>query len=240
MAELSYCVFCGSRHGVRPAYAAAAAALGKALVGRRLGLVYGGGNVGLMGVIADSVLAAGGRVTGVIPHGLEVREVGHPSLSELLVVDSMHERKHLMSELSSGFVALPGGIGTFEELFEISAWAQLGMHRKPVALLNVAGYYDRLLAMLDHAVGEGFVESERREQLIVDDEPDRLLDRMAGYDAPNVPRWLGSKKTELGRHRGELDPCDAVGDTADISPLQKGPARKRDASSQTGLPRGEA
>ena len=191
MTDLAYCVFCGSRHGRRPEYAAAAGALGKALVKRGLGLVYGGGSVGLMGVIADSVLASGVKAVGVIPYGLQVREVGHGSLSELRVVDSMHARKHLMSELSSGFIALPGGIGTLEELFEISAWAQLGMHRKPVALLNIAGYYERLLAMLDHAVDEGFVEPRRRQQLIVDDNPDRLLERMSRYEALDVPRWEG-------------------------------------------------
>ncbi len=188
---LFYCVFCGSRSGVRADYGDAAAALGRALVDRGIGLVYGGGSVGLMGRIADSVMAAGGRVTGVIPYGLQVREVGHTSLSELVVVDSMHERKHLMSELASGFIALPGGIGTFEELFEISAWAQLGMHRKPVGVLNVAGYYDALLGMLDYAVQEGFLDGPRREQLLVDDHPDRLLERMHAYRAPDGPRWSG-------------------------------------------------
>ena len=194
MADRAYCVFCGSRPGARPEYAAAARALGKALVGRDLGLVYGGGSVGLMGIIADAVLALDGRVVGVIPSALEMREVGHRSLSELRVVGSMHERKHLMSELSSGFVALPGGIGTLEELFETSSCAQLGMHRKPVALLNVAGYYDYLLAMLDHAVDEGFVELRQREQLIIDVDPGRLLARMDEYEAPDGRRWVGQEE----------------------------------------------
>lgn len=186
----SVCVYCGSNPGRQPAYAEAARRLGEALVERGLGLVYGGASVGVMGVLADTVLALGGRVTGVIPEALVRREVAHPGLSELRVTGSMHERKTLMAELADGFVALPGGIGTLEELFEAWTWAQLGLHGKPCGLLNVAGYFDGLLAFLDHAVAERFVKEPHRGMLIVGDEPDDLLRRFEAYEAPAVRKWI--------------------------------------------------
>ncbi|HEX9187660.1 MAG TPA: TIGR00730 family Rossman fold protein [Vicinamibacteria bacterium] len=184
------CVFCGSSPGRDPRYAAAAAALGRALATRGLGLVFGGGSVGLMGVLADHALAAGGRVTGVIPHGLAARELAHRGVEDTRVVPTMHARKALMAELADGFVALPGGIGTFEELFEILTWGQLGIHRKPVGVLNVAGYYDPLEALLDHAVAEGFVSAVNRRLVIVDSEGERLLDRLASHEPPPGPAWI--------------------------------------------------
>ncbi|GAB4039895.1 MAG: TIGR00730 family Rossman fold protein [Rubrivivax sp.] len=176
---MKLCVYCGSRHGVRPAYTEAARALGT-LIGRGgHGLVYGGGNVGLMGVVADAVLAAGGPVTGVIPEALVQREVGHPGLSEQIVVPDMHVRKRLMAERADAFVALPGGIGTFEELYEVWTWRQLGYHDKPIGLLNVAGFYDGLLAFMDHTVGQGFLDPAQRAVPLVDTDPARLLARLA-------------------------------------------------------------
>ena len=172
------CVFTGSRHGSRPDYADAAKTLGHELVARGYGLVYGGGNVGLMTVIADAVLESNGHVTGVIPNALVSKEVAHLGLSDLRVVDSMHERKALMAQLSDGFIAMPGGIGTMEEFFEVLSWAQLGLHEKPCALLNVGGYYDPLIQFLDHAVEQGFIKPKHRALLIVESDPDRLLDRL--------------------------------------------------------------
>jgi uncharacterized protein (TIGR00730 family) len=174
------CVFCGSSAGTRPEYLAAARALGRVLAERGVGLVYGGASVGLMGAVADAALAAGGHVAGVIPRALVEREIAHPGLSELHVVRTMHERKALMNELSDGFVALPGGIGTLEELFEVWTWAQLGVHGKPCALLDVAGFYAPLLAFLDHARDEGFVRERQRAMLLVDDDAARLVERMTG------------------------------------------------------------
>ena len=171
------CVFTGSRHGARSEYAEAAKRLGRDLVARNYGLVYGGGNVGLMTVIADTVLELNGHVTGVIPGSLVGKEVAHRGLSDLRVVDSMHERKALMAELSDGFIAMPGGIGTMEEFFEVLSWAQLGIHEKPCGLLNVAGYYDPLIQFLDHAVAEDFIKPKHRALLIVESESARLLDR---------------------------------------------------------------
>lgn len=173
------CVYCGSSQGRLPVYADAARALGRALVARDLGLVYGGASIGLMGAVANTVLQQGGRAVGVIPQALARKEVAHTTLTELHVTQSMHERKTLMAELSDGFIALPGGIGTFEELFEIWTWAQLGIHAKPVGLLNVAGYYDALIAFLDHATHEQFLKPAQRALLIVDADPDALLARMA-------------------------------------------------------------
>ena len=160
------------------------------LARRGLMLVYGGARRGLMGALADAALEDGGRVTGVIPRGLWTREIGHTGLSELLVVDSMHERKALMAERSDAFVALPGGIGTMEELFEAWTWAVLGIHAKPIALLNVGGFFDPLLAMLDHMTEQGFLRDAHRRMLVVDDDPERLLDRLAAYEPPSGPRWL--------------------------------------------------
>ena len=184
------CVFCGSSHGASPVYTEAARDLGRRIAGRGLGLVYGGGQVGLMGEVADAALAAGGEVIGVIPYALEAREVGHRGLTEMHVVDSMHERKALMADLSDGFLALPGGIGTLEELFEVWTWGQLGLHAKPCALLDVAGYYSPLLAFLDHTVDEGFLREAHRAVLLVDADPEALLDRMAGFTPPAVEKWI--------------------------------------------------
>ena len=188
--ERKICVFTGSRHGAMPAYADAAKQLARDLVERGFGLVYGGGNVGLMNIIADAVLEHGGHVTGVIPNALVSKEVAHRGLSELRVVNSMHERKALMAELSDGFIALPGGIGTMEEFFEVLSWAQLGIHNKPCGLLNVSGYYDPLIEFLDHAVSQDFVKPKHRALLIVEHEPMTLLDRFAKIlAAPPVKKF---------------------------------------------------
>ena len=186
----SVCVFCGSNSGASPAYAEAAARLGRALVRRGLTLVYGGGRVGLMGVVADAALAAGGRVIGVIPEALATRELAHSGVTEMRVVGSMHERKALMSELSDGFLALPGGIGTLEEWFEVWTWCQLGFQPKPCGLLNVAGYYDHLLAFLDHMTRERFLTGTHRSMAIVGDDPELLLDRLASYQPPRARKWI--------------------------------------------------
>jgi uncharacterized protein (TIGR00730 family) len=183
-------VFCGSSVGARPNYGAAADALGVALARRGQRLVYGGGDVGLMGVLADAALAAGGEVVGVIPQHLVDREIAHRALSELRVVSSMHERKATMAELADGFVVLPGGIGTLEEFFEVWTWGQLGLHVKPYGLLNVDGYFDPLLRFLDHAVTERFVRPEHRDLLVVEDQVDRLLDRLETHVTPVLPKWV--------------------------------------------------
>jgi uncharacterized protein (TIGR00730 family) len=186
----SICVFCGSSSGSQDAYRAAAEAVGKRLAERKLRLVFGGGSCGLMGVVADAAIAAGGQVTGVIPKAIERREFAHRGLSDLRVVDSMHQRKAMMAELSDGFIALPGGLGTLEELFEVLTWAQLGIHEKPVALLNVAGYFDPLLALLDHHVREGFLRPEHHALLMHGDDIDDLLERMAKHEPTIVDKWL--------------------------------------------------
>lgn len=177
------CVFTGSRFGASKAYTATAQALGHALVEGGFGLVYGGGKVGLMTVIADTVLQFKGHVTGVIPDALVTKEVAHEGLSDLRIVQSMHERKALMAELSDGFIAMPGGIGTMEEFFEVLSWAQLGLHNKPCALLNVYGYYDALIDFLDAAVSEDFIKPKHRALLIVESDPRRLIDRMGSLIA---------------------------------------------------------
>jgi uncharacterized protein (TIGR00730 family) len=171
------CIFTGSRQGKSPDYAAAAEQLGHELVARGYGLVYGGGNVGLMNVIADAVLGLSGEVIGVIPNSLVSKEVAHRGLTELRVVGSMHERKAVMAELSDGFIAMPGGIGTMEEFFEVLSWTQLGLHDKPCGLLNVAGYYDRLIQFLDHAVTDDFIKYKHRALMLVEEVPAKLLDR---------------------------------------------------------------
>lgn len=176
---ITLCVFCGSRHGAKPVYAEATRAVGTALAERGWQLVYGGGNVGLMGVLADAARDGGARVTGVIPQSLMAREVGHRGLDELLIVPSMHARKRRMAERADAFLALPGGLGTFEELFEIWTWRQLGYHQRPIALLNTAGYYDPLLRFLQDAVSQGFITRAQSEMLLVDDDPAALLDRIA-------------------------------------------------------------
>lgn len=184
------CVFCGSSPGRLPDYRAAAEALGRLIAARELGLVYGGASVGLMGAVADACLAAGGEVIGVIPHALAAREVAHQGLADLRVVGSMHERKALMAELSDAFVALPGGIGTFEELFEVWTWTQLGSHGKPCGFLNVAGFYDPLLGFLDTVVEAGFLKPVHRDMLQVADRPEALLDLLADYRPPLAAKWI--------------------------------------------------
>ncbi|EPY03102.1 TIGR00730 family Rossman fold protein [Magnetospirillum fulvum] len=180
------CVFCGSSFGARPAYTEAARALGRLLVDRELELVYGGGNVGLMGVIADEVLAAGGRAIGVIPDSMVTREVAHTGLTELHVVDSMHARKALMAELSDGFIAMPGGIGTLDELFEVWTWSQIGIHAKPLGFLDVEGYYTHLQVFLDHVAAEGFMRARHRTMVAVEADPVGLLSAMGGFEAPET------------------------------------------------------
>ncbi len=184
-AALSVCVYCGSRDGADPAFAEAATAIGRGIAARGWQLVYGGGRAGLMGRVADAALAAGGRVVGVIPRSLMEREVGHAGLSELHVVETMHQRKRLMAERSDAFIALPGGIGTFEELFEVWTWRQLGYHDKPVGLLNASGYYDTLLGFLDQTVSQGFVSAPQHALLQVATAPEALLDAI-GRAAPHA------------------------------------------------------
>jgi len=184
------CVFCGSSNGFQPVYAEAARTLGKILANRRIGLVYGGGNVGLMGTIADAVLEEGGEVIGVIPEALVGRELAHRAVTELIVVRSMHDRKAKMAAISDGFVAMPGGYGTFEEFCEIITWAQLGLHRKPCAILNVEGYYDPLLVLFDRAVSEGFVNPSNRRLVLQETDPHRLLDVLANYTPPQTEKWI--------------------------------------------------
>ena len=189
------CVFAGSSPGRQPAYIEAARVLGRTLAARRCGLVYGGARVGLMGTVADAMLDAGGTVTGVIPQRLVGREIAHPRLTELHVVESMHQRKALMVTLADRFIALPGGLGTFEELFEVLTWAQLGIHRKPCGLLNIAGYYDPLLVLMEHAVGERFLRPEHAERLIVESDVSRLLTRLEDTPPASVDKWLDRART---------------------------------------------
>jgi uncharacterized protein (TIGR00730 family) len=186
------CVYCGSSPGARTEYAQAARQLGQALVSRDIGLVYGGSHVGLMGEIADSVLKAGGTVTGVVPRGLVDKEVAFTELPDLRVVPSMHERKALMVELSDAFIALPGGLGTFEEFFEALTWAQLSLHQKPCGLLNVAGYFAALMSFLDYVVDEQFIKHEHRSLLLIEESPEALLDRIEAYQPPVVDKagWI--------------------------------------------------
>jgi uncharacterized protein (TIGR00730 family) len=184
------CVFCGSNAGARSAYTEAAAEVGRAIAARGLSLVYGGAAVGLMGTLADAALAAGGKVIGVIPKALVEREIAHAGLTELHAVKSMHERKAMMADRSDAFLALPGGAGTLEEVFEAWTWAQLGHHQKPVGLLNVDGFFDDLIAFLDHQCRERFIRQEHRDMLIVESDPNRLLDRFAQYQPPVVEKWI--------------------------------------------------
>ncbi|EKT4541168.1 TIGR00730 family Rossman fold protein [Pseudomonas sp. NBRC 111118] len=186
----SVCVFCGASMGANPAYREAAVALGQAIARRGLTLVYGGGAVGLMGVVADAAMAAGGEVVGIIPQSLLDAEVGHKGLTRLEVVDGMHARKARMAELSDAFIALPGGLGTLEELFEVWTWGQLGYHAKPLGLLDVNGFYDKLGGFLDHIVEEGFVRPQHRAMLLLGQQPDELLDRMDSFVAPVAPKWV--------------------------------------------------
>jgi uncharacterized protein (TIGR00730 family) len=184
------CVFCGSSPGSRPEYGAAAEEMGAELARRNIGLVYGGGNVGLMGIIADAALKAGGEAQGVIPEHLMAREVGHRVLTKLHVVRSMHERKALMADLSDAFVALPGGFGTLEEFCEVVTWTQLGLHAKPCGVLNVLGYYSPLLAMFDHAVEERFLKPENRALVIARESPADLLQALEEWSPVQVEKWL--------------------------------------------------
>ena len=190
------CVFAGSNAGARPEYAASARALAAECASRRLGIVYGGGSVGLMGVLADAALAARVEIIGVIPRPLATKEIAHPNLTELHIVESMHERKATMASLVDAFIALPGGLGTFEEALEVLTWSQLGIHAKPVGVLNVEGYYDGLLRWLSHAVGEGFVRREHLGLLLFADAPGELLDRFATWAPPPGPRpWMNESQT---------------------------------------------
>lgn len=189
------CVFCGSQEGHQPVYAATARALGGLLAREGIGLVYGGGGIGLMKILADSVLDSGGTVTGIIPHALTIQEIAHPRVSDLRVVGSMHERKALMAEISDAFIALPGGYGTLEEFFEVVTWAQLGLHRKPCGLLNVAGFYDPLLAQLDREVAEGFLSPTMRTLVIESNEPGQLLAALQTYRSPVTDRWMKGEES---------------------------------------------
>jgi uncharacterized protein (TIGR00730 family) len=183
------CVFCGSSSGVRPVYQQAAQTVGRLLCRRGIELVYGGGHVGLMGIVADACLHEGGRVIGVIPQALADREVAHRGLTELRIVGSMHERKALMADLSDAFMSLPGGYGTWEEFFEVLTWSQLGIQGKACGVLNVDGYYDPLLQMADRALSEGFLRDVHRELLLSDSDPERLLDRLSSHAVPTVDKW---------------------------------------------------
>lgn len=186
----SVCIFCGSRPGSRPDYTEAARETGAALGARGVRLVFGGGRVGLMGIVADAAMEAGGEAVGVMPHGLLAREVGHDGLTELVRVETMHERKAEMADRADAFLALPGGIGTLEELMEVWTWAYLGIHRKPVGLLNVAGYYDGLLAFIERAEADGFLNHVHRDLLVVRDTPEALLDALAEHEPPELLRWM--------------------------------------------------
>ena len=189
------CVYCGSSSGRQPGYAQVARQLAHAMVSKNIDLVYGGASVGIMGEIANAVLGEGGDVIGVIPKGLFAKEVAHTGITELREVGSMHERKALMADLSDGFIALPGGLGTIEEIFEIITWSQLGMHRKPCGLLNVNNYYDKLIGFLDHAVSEQFIKATHRSTILIDEYPDGLLEKFEAYKAPETAKWIDRKST---------------------------------------------
>jgi len=189
------CVFAGSSPGTRLSYRKVAEDLGRTLARRGIGVVFGGGRVGLMGVLADAAVGAGGEIIGVIPRALDAKELGHKGLTELRIVGSMHERKAMMADLSEGFVALPGGWGTMDEMFEILTWGQLGLHQKPCGLLNVDGYFDGLLAFMQHMIDERFVRPENGSMLAVATSPAELLDRMAAYVPPAVEKWIDRETT---------------------------------------------
>lgn len=189
------CVFCGSSPGAQPAYSIAARDMGGALAARGIELVYGGGHVGLMGAVADACLAGGGKVIGVIPEALAAKELAHHGLTDLRVVASMHERKAMMADLADGFIAMPGGYGTFEEFCEVLTWAQLGLHPKPCGLLNVANYYDPLLKLFDDAVTQRFVRAEHRGLVLQETDPGRLIEMMAIYDVPHLDKWIDRRET---------------------------------------------
>jgi uncharacterized protein (TIGR00730 family) len=188
------CVFCGSSTGARPAYAEAAAQVGRVIANSKIELVFGGGRVGLMGILADSVLAAGGQAIGVMPLALVEKEIAHASLTKLHVVESMHQRKAMMADLADAFLLLPGGFGSWEEFCEIVTWLQLGIHRKPCAILNVAGYYDGLLSLADHALAEGFLRIAHHNMVIVEENPQALLARLAIASIPTEVKWVGKSE----------------------------------------------
>ena len=190
LAITSLCVFAGANFGTKPEYRETAEGLGRMLAAQSIRCVYGAGNVGLMGALADACLADGGEVIGVIPHSLVQLEVAHQGLTQLHIVDTMHERKARMADLSDAFIALPGGLGTFEELFEVWTWSQLGIHGKPLGLLNVSGYYDPLIAMVEHGVSEGFLRQQHRDSLIVDTQAERLLDTLRAFTPAVTAKWL--------------------------------------------------
>ncbi len=191
------CVYCGSNPGTRASYGRAARDLAREFVARGIHLVYGGANKGIMGMIADTMLEGKGRVTGIMPRALVEKEVAHPGLTELRVVESMHERKALMADISDGFIALPGGLGTLEELLEVLTWAQLGFHHKPCGLLNVDGFYTHLESFLDHSAEQGFIMSAHRSMLMVANNPATLLDKFSAYTAPKVSKWVNPPKNDL-------------------------------------------
>ena len=184
------CVFCGSSRGLRPEYQRAAEELGRYLATHKIGLVYGGGNVGLMGAIADAALAAGGEVIGVIPQAIVDREIAHRGVTELRIVSSMHERKALMADLSDAFIAMPGGFGTFEEFCEVLTWSQLGIHKKPCGLLNIEDYYTPLLAMFDHAVAERFVREENRSLVLSGNTVEGLMSKLRAFEPSSIEKWI--------------------------------------------------
>lgn len=184
------CVFCGSSRGARSVYEEAAQQLGQALAKRGVGLVYGGGHLGLMGALADATMAAGGEVIGVIPQALVAKELAHAGVADMRIVGSMHERKALMADLSDAFITLPGGFGTLEEFFEVLSWAQLGLHGKPCGILNVAGFYDTLLAVFDQVVTEAFVRPAHRSLVLVESDPQSLLERLAAFQPPQLQKWI--------------------------------------------------
>lgn len=189
------CVFCGSNPGANPIYLETAGKVGQFLAENKIELVYGGGRVGLMGKVADAVMKSGGRVTGIIPEQLATREVAHAGLTELLVVNSMHERKALMAELSDGFIALPGGFGTFEEFCEIVTWAQLGIHQKPCALLNISGFYDALISLIDHSTAQDFIRPAHRSLVLVGDDIETLYQKMKDFVPPLLEKWIDKSST---------------------------------------------
>jgi uncharacterized protein (TIGR00730 family) len=186
----SICVYCGSNFGERGRYLEAAQDLGVKMAEREITLIYGGGNVGLMGAIADSVLAAGGKAIGVIPQSLVDKEVAHTGLSDLRVVGSMHERKSLMADLADGFIALPGGLGTLEEFCEVATWTQLGLHQKACGLLNIGGFYDGLLSFLNHATSEKFIRPEHRSIVLAEEDPVELIKKLSQFEVPTVHKWI--------------------------------------------------
>ncbi len=191
----SVTIFCGSSSGVDERYSQYAANTGRLMAERNIEIIFGGGKIGIMGIVADACLQAGGKVTGIIPKFLKTKEVAHDSLSQMHVVGSMHERKMLMHEMGEAVMALPGGYGTLEELFEMITWAQLGLHPKPIALLNIAGYFNHLVQFMHHMHSEGFISETHRDMILVHENPEILLSMMERYVAPDVPQWINQQDT---------------------------------------------